>query len=121
MCPSSSSYPRRHGLELLTPPGAITYEKHTGRGCHQTTIDLAWATAEVTDLLVCCQDRRDWMHAADHIPILTELGISVQKSPEKLKMQWLEADWDTFLKALAANIQPIRPLATSKEMPQLTT
>ena len=105
-----------HGLELLTPPGTITYEKHTGRGHHQTTIDLAWGTTEVTDLLVRCQHRRDWMHAADHVPILTELDISVQKSPERLKMQWLEADWDIFLKALAANLQPIYPLATTEEI-----
>ena len=105
-----------HGLELLTPPGTITYEKHTGRGTHQTTIDLTWATAEVTDLLVRCQDRRDWMHAADHIPILTELGIPMQKSPEKLKIQWREADWDTFLKTLAAELQPICPLTTTEEI-----
>ena len=87
-----------------------------GRGCHQTTIDLAWATAEVTDLLVRCQDRRDWMHAAGHIPILTELGIPMQKSPEKLKIQWREADWDTFLKTLAAELQPICPLTTTEEV-----
>ncbi|ODM14238.1 hypothetical protein SI65_10346 [Aspergillus cristatus] len=105
-----------HGLELLTPPGTITYEKHTGRGSHQTTIDLTWATAEVTDLLVCCQDRRDWMHAADHIPILTELDISVQKTPERLKMKWQEADWDAFLKALTADLQPTCSLATTKEI-----
>lgn len=105
-----------HSLELLTPPGTITYEKHTGRGSHQTTIDLTWATAEVTDLLVCCQDRRDWMHAADHIPILTELDISVQKTPERLKMKWQEADWDAFLKALTADLQPACSLATTKEI-----
>ncbi|OJJ86308.1 uncharacterized protein ASPGLDRAFT_23522 [Aspergillus glaucus CBS 516.65] len=56
------------------------------------------------------------MHAADHVPILTELDIPVQKSPEKLKMQWLEADWDIFLKAMAANLQPICPLATTEEI-----
>ena len=56
------------------------------------------------------------MHAADHVPILTELDISVQKSPEKLKMQWMEADWDTFLKVLAENLQPICPLAATKEI-----
>ena len=105
-----------HGLELLTPPGTITYEKHTGRGSQQTTIDLAWATAEVTDLLVRCQDRRDWMHAADHIPILTELDISVQKAPERPKMKWQEADWDAFLKALTADLQPTCSLATTTEI-----
>ena len=81
-----------HGLELLTPPGTITYEKHIGRRHHQTTVDLAWATTPVADRLVRCQDRRDWLHAADHVPIITELDISVQKSLEKLKARWLETN-----------------------------
>lgn len=105
-----------HGLELLTPPGTITYEKHTGRGRHQTTIDLAWATTQVADRLVRCQDRWDWLHAADHIPIITELDISVQKSPEKLKARWLETNWDTLLRTLAADLQPAGPLTTAEEV-----
>ena len=105
-----------HGLELLTPPGTITYDKHMGRRCHQTTVDLAWATTPVADRLVRCQDRRDWLHAADHVPIITELDISVQKSLEKLKARWLETNWDTLLRTLAADLQPAGPLTSAGEV-----
>ena len=56
------------------------------------------------------------MHAADHVPIITELDISVQKSLEKLKARWLETNWDTLLRTLAADLQPAGPLTSAGEV-----
>ncbi|KAG2000740.1 hypothetical protein GB937_010884, partial [Aspergillus fischeri] len=57
-------------------------------------------------------------HAADHVPILTEFDLSLAPRAEVCRRQWREANWEGFLKALAAVPMPLNPLNTPDQADQ---
>ncbi len=63
------------GLELLLPPGTITYE----RGSTRTTIDLAFSTPQLTQRLLACQVRKEWGSGVDHYPIHLKFDVQPWK------------------------------------------
>ncbi|KAJ5094939.1 hypothetical protein N7532_007230 [Penicillium argentinense] len=89
-----------HGLELLTPRGTTTCEKHERGAVWKTTIDLAWASSTLANRLIRCEAQRQWLHAADHVPVLTEVNIETQQRPRHKRLQWKNADWKAWLAAL---------------------
>lgn len=104
------------GLQLLLPRGTTTYEKHTIDGLQETTIDLAWGTHTLGERLTQCGDQRQWLHAADHVPILTEFDLSLAQAPEIRRRQWSATDWVTFTGVIQSRLWPLTPLPTHDDI-----
>ena len=69
-----------HQLELLLPPGSITFDDRRGR----TTIDLVFGTPWVQERRIFCGVRSDLDHQSDHLPVVTTIMTEVEASdPEK--------------------------------------
>jgi exonuclease III len=83
-----------HDLQLLTPEGAITFDNRAGSTGGQTTLDLTWATPDITDQLVSCVVQDDWRFVADHTPVATRFNLSPQATPKVECWQWRDADWE---------------------------
>jgi len=62
------------GLNLLLPPGTITYPSAS------TTIDLVWGNSEAIRRIESCKitDRHD--HGSDHLPIETTIALPIAVS-----------------------------------------
>jgi len=105
-----------HGLEQLLPRGTTTFERQNEEGLQQTTIDLVWASNEVSERLVRCGARRDWLNAADLIPILSEFDLAVAKTPEIKRKHWSATDWEAFLKVVKSSEWPLLPLHSEEEV-----
>ncbi|OKL56217.1 hypothetical protein UA08_08364, partial [Talaromyces atroroseus] len=99
-----------HNMRQLLPRGTITYEKAGAA----TTIDLIWASDELEQRLVRCQDRREWWYGADHVPIYTEFSLELTKAPEVHKKQWDATDWDLFTKLITNHNWSPLPLRNTK-------
>jgi hypothetical protein len=77
-----------HDLQLLTPEGAITFDNRAGSTGVQTTLDLTWATPDITDQLVSCVVQDNWRFVADHTPVATRFNLSPQAIPKVKCWQW---------------------------------
>ena len=62
-------------LNLLLPCGETTWQR---RGV-ETTIDLVFSNPYLTQRLITCQVRKDWVLEGDHYPILIEFDIQPWK------------------------------------------
>ena len=63
-----------HNLVQLTLPGTITYSQNG-----ESTIDLAFATSGIANMLVQCIVRKDIEQQSDHFPIATILQLQTAK------------------------------------------
>ena len=68
-----------HDLQLLLPPGTITYPCNTAAG--GTTIDLVWGNEKAEECMLKCQISADNDHGSDHLPIETILDLSTPPLP----------------------------------------
>lgn len=86
------SYPRQHQLadDLLDITGNANAMLALLRGTitrnyqeAKTTIDLAFATNEVTERLIYCGVDEEIENESDHLPIRTVLDLKTQEEPER--------------------------------------
>jgi ribonuclease HI len=66
--------------------------------------------------LTQCEDQRQWHHAADHVPILTEFDLSVAQAPEIRRRQWSATNWETFIGIIKDRPWPLTPLHTHDDI-----
>lgn len=79
-------------VDLLTPPGIMTWEKTPGSPVWGT-IDLTFATKNVSSRCVWSQIREDLMHGSDHYPIRISVDLSVAyEMVKRRRRRWEEAD-----------------------------
>lgn len=78
-------------LELLTPPGTVTWE--TPRSCQ--TLDLTFGSKWAQDRVRTCCVTEELESSSDHWPICTtlEAGTLTLAQP-KLRPQWKKANWE---------------------------
>jgi hypothetical protein len=74
--------------QLITPQGLIIYPIISGG----TTIDLAFATDEITERLLCCQVADDLDFSSDHLPISTIFQAQMPTSQTQPSRCWKDAD-----------------------------
>ena len=69
----------QHSLDLLLPPGEITWQ----RGRSKTTIDLTFSSPQITQRVISCQAKPEWSNKKDHNPIQLVLDMRVQRRVKK--------------------------------------
>jgi hypothetical protein len=52
-----------------------------------------------------CQARQDWWSDVDHIPILTELNLSLPRAPDVIHRDWANTDWKLYNQVVATRIR----------------
>jgi hypothetical protein len=91
-----------NGLQLLTPPGTVTFQK----GYARSTIDLAFASTFFSERLIRCTARDSWVSTRDHLPVELHFlariaraeprrGWNHKKIRKNLLLQNLTQDWQT--------------------------
>ena len=101
------------GCELLTPPGTITYPTNQGG----TTIDLAFASIELTECILECRVAIELDHGSDHLPILSRFKVEppvVAPSPRRC---WKNLNIDKA-KASIACLDINRPISSEVDIEQ---
>lgn len=105
-------------MQLLTQRGALTYEGLVYGNHVETTLDLAWASRSLAERCTRCTTQRQWLYAADHVPVLTEFDIQCPEVPSRTTTNWREADWDEWLKVLRSKTWSHRPLRNTDDVDQ---
>jgi len=90
------------GLNLLIPPGTVTYpnanKTHPNAG---TAIDLVWGNTKAQERLLKCQISEDGDQGADHLAIETILSYDCIDIPENQpRLDISRTDWKIFRKIL---------------------
>lgn len=110
-----------YGLTQLLPVGTTTYEKQLEDGtiC-KTTIDLVWATHDLSERLIRCEAQEQWFYGEDHIPILTEFDVEATQAHEVRRKQWAATDWEKFMEIFEAQDwqAPSLPYADTQDIDQ---
>lgn len=87
-------------LNLLLPPGTITYEEGNGR----STIDLIYSTALLSNSVIKC-DLSEIDHRSDHFPITTTFQIALLANPDSSpRKNWKKTNLECLLKTLSTDI-----------------
>jgi exonuclease III len=86
-----------HQLELILPPGTITYDSQLG----QVVIDLALGTPWVHERVTFCGVRDDLDHQLDHLPVATDIMTAVEACDPPDRWEWQRTD----AKALEHHLQ----------------
>jgi hypothetical protein len=97
--------------QLLTPQGLITYPTIQGG----TIIDLAFATDEITERLLCCQVAENLDFSSDHLPISIIFQAQAPKSLVQLSRCWKEANLE-LAGRLAEQLDTTREIRTETEI-----
>ncbi|KAJ5849228.1 hypothetical protein N7534_007917 [Penicillium rubens] len=93
-------------MQLLTQRGAVTYE------------GLVYGVEIPSRAMYTCTTQRQWLYAADHMPVLTEFDIQCPEAPSRTTANWREADWDEWLKVLRSKTWSHRPLRNTDDVDQ---
>lgn len=105
-------------MQLLTQREAVTYEGLVCGNHVETTLDLTWASRSLAERCTRCTTQRQWLYAADHVPVLTEFDIQCTEAPSRTITNWREADWDEWLKVLRFKTWRRGPLRSTDEIDQ---
>jgi Reverse transcriptase (RNA-dependent DNA polymerase)/Endonuclease-reverse transcriptase len=107
------------GLNLLIPPGTITYPTAN------TAIDLVWGNSKVQDRLLKCQIAKDSDQGADHLPVETLIQMDTSIShgrQQKIKLDISRTNWDKFNQELQGKLPATTSMPQScKEIDENTT
>ena len=76
------------GMELISPHNKPTWN---ARG-HESVIDLVFATLGVKEAVNNCGTHQEFRYGSDHIPIYTELDLSVEERTSRARRAWKTAD-----------------------------
>jgi hypothetical protein len=91
------------GLNLMLPPGIITYP-NAG-----TTIDLVWGNGTAINNTLKCKVAEDHDHGSDHLPIETVLSTSsTQIPPPEPMFNFAKTNWGGVQQTTKAT-SPINP------------
>jgi hypothetical protein len=91
------------GLGLLTPLGAVTWE----RGRSQSTIDLTFATECIRHRLLRCQPMREAAINKDHFPIAIVLDIATHAQPPPQRFRIKDITQDELLAGLRESLHGV--------------
>jgi hypothetical protein len=91
------------GLNLLIPPGTITFPNA------ETAIDLVWANPAATARMLKCgiAEHPGLDHGSDHLPIETLIMANIQKQPEPPSFNYHNADWNKFKEVLTKQLPDV--------------
>lgn len=103
------------GLQLLTPPGEVTWE---ARGA-TSTIDLAFSTENIAQLLVRCKRDDQLESGSDHHPITTQLCLNFCQQGPRTRRNWKMMD-KGGIAAGAAHLPQPGTLTTGEEIENYT-
>ena len=101
------------GLILNTPKRIKTYVSRTG---NEFTIDLNFATKELSQRVISCMTREDLDHDSDHLSIETILDISINTAPPAEKFCW---DRTNTIKLNGIFNQKLSDIPAAKSIPSL--
>jgi len=104
------------GLNLLIPPGTVTYPNAN------TAIDLVWGNGQAQERLLKCQIAEDCDQGADHLPVETILlynHIDVPQQQPRLDIS--RTDWETFQRTLKDILPTTTPTPQTGEEIERTT
>ena len=76
------------GLNLLLPPGTITYP-NAG-----TTIDLVWGSSEAVDRALKCKIAENHDHGSDHLPIETTIAVQIDAPQPLPQYNYAKTNWE---------------------------
>lgn len=79
-------------LQLLLPPGTITYQGRGRSSQNCSTIDLIFATERLARELLICQPHQTQC-GSDHEAIETTFSLSMSVSPENTRLLFKNAPW----------------------------
>uniref|UniRef100_A0A8H7K1V6 Reverse transcriptase domain-containing protein n=1 Tax=Bionectria ochroleuca TaxID=29856 RepID=A0A8H7K1V6_BIOOC len=84
-------------------PGTITYEE----GERKSTIDLCLVTFGLVDRLIRSEVDREIDHGSDHLPIVTELDVSITQMKKEIGRNWKALDEKVFDDILRLELPPL--------------
>jgi Endonuclease-reverse transcriptase len=89
------------GLNLLIPPGTVTYPNAN------TAIDLVWANEPAATRMMKCRIALNHDLGSDHLPIETALTGAILSPPETLSRNYDRTDWEKFNKVLSEQLPQV--------------
>ena len=95
-------------LNNTLPPGTITFEE----AAWQSTIDMCMVTMGLVDRVIRSEIEREPDHDSDHLPISTELDLTVQRLENTSRKNYKRLNEKAYTKALKQALPPLRRPAT---------
>jgi endonuclease/exonuclease/phosphatase family metal-dependent hydrolase len=96
------------GLELALPPHMPTHRHNVTK--RWTRLDQVFLSDHSMDALVTCEAKlNENLIRTDHVPIITELDLSVTRAPTRHCANFKEVDWDKFRADLRARLPLLGP------------
>jgi hypothetical protein len=91
-----------NNLNLLLPPGTVTYPRS------KTTIDLVWGNDTAERSIMKCGIAKKHDHGSDHLPIQIILNLEVQQAANRLPptYNYKETDWKLLTEKLETYLPP---------------
>ena len=77
-------------LNLLLPPGTITYPRSG------TAIDLVWGNNEAVNQVIKCRIAKQHDHGSDHLPIETTIAMRTEVPQPRLPYNYAKTNWQDF-------------------------
>lgn len=97
------------GMSLALPPFLPT-RKGWGPNANHTRCDQVFITANALEAVIECKPRGDiWPAQTDHIPIITNIDITPNRSNPLPRFNWRATDWTKFTPAMKRELENIPP------------
>ena len=109
---------QRWGMEQLVPTKTTTYKESTG----ESTIDLVFATALLSESLISCGIAEEFDHDSDHQPILSKWILETVDKPLDVRRLLTRIDGTLLIETLQKSLAliPSTPSNTAKELDKKT-
>jgi hypothetical protein len=99
------------GLNLLMPPGTITFPRA------KTAIDLVWGNHTAATKLLKCKIAKAYDVGSDHLPIETHLTAELMDPPDvPSKLNFKKANWNEFNRQLQQKLPKITRMHTQHDI-----
>ena len=109
----------QQGMQLLIPPGTITYPKAG------TAIDLVWGNEQAANNIMKCRVAENNDHGSDHYPIETILNLHPNtRLTKEPPYNFAKTDWKTLKTKLQEYLPTLpenNPLTTTNEIDEFAT
>ena len=108
------------GLELALPNGTPTHRHNVTK--LWSSLDQVFISDHSINALISCNVQPDhWGVNTDHLPILTELSLSVEHTAEQEIPNFRNVDWEEFQKELSTQLDKTAvpsPITTQSQLNQ---